>query len=222
MLTSAGWSRQDLDRFSFQSSPVLIVENFLSLDDRQSFREGMDQARWISLRDIPQTADDFPNSGNWAKAEIQPPQGRLLMERLALPCIKTYVESFPNITGLHLGFSYYSYGVGDCLLTHDDTSQGGEAGASAPRRRLAAVLYLHEEWHADWGGELIIYEQRKGRSDSKDLRPTHCIAPLPGSLVVFSVPRFHRVCRVDPVAGAHKRLSIAGWFMTQHHQRAGG
>jgi SM-20-related protein len=32
---------------------------------------------------------------------------------------------------------------------------------------------------------------------------------------MFTVPRFHRVCRVDPMAGQHRRLSIAGWFMTE-------
>ncbi|MFO0775953.1 MAG: 2OG-Fe(II) oxygenase family protein [Nitrospiraceae bacterium] len=222
-----------LDTFSFHEQPVLVVEQFLHLDERQHLREGMAQANWKALRDIPQTREDFPNSGNWEKAEIQPPYGRFLMERLALPCIKNYVESFPNITGLHIGFSYYSYGAGDCLLTHDDTAQGG-GGPRAPRRRLAAVLYLHEEWHPDWGGELIVYDTRRpggratgapqggdGRTqpsttEMAELRISHCIAPRPGSLVVFTVPRFHRVCRVDPTAGAHKRLSIAGWFMTQH------
>ncbi|MEC4679667.1 MAG: hypothetical protein VST67_03095 [Nitrospirota bacterium] len=32
----------------------------------------------------------------------------------------------------------------------------------------------------------------------------------------ITVPQFHRVCRVDALAGNHKRLSIAGWFMTEH------
>jgi SM-20-related protein len=56
-------------------------------------------------------------------------------------------------------------------------------------------------------------ESEDGRAD---LAITHCIAPKPGSLVMFTVPRFHRVCRVDQTAGDHKRLSIAGWFMTEH------
>jgi SM-20-related protein len=34
--------------------------------------------------------------------------------------------------------------------------------------------------------------------------------------VILSVPRFHRVARVDALAGANRRLSIAGWFMTEH------
>jgi SM-20-related protein len=128
------------------------------------------------------------------------------------------MESFPNSTGRHMGFSYYSYAAGDCLLTHDDTDQGySMGGKQAPLRRIALVTYFHDEWRADWGGELIIYAKRPNHTaEHPDLVPTHCIEPRPGSLVMFTVPRFHRVCRVDQTAGRHRRLSIAGWFMTEH------
>lgn len=64
---------------------------------------------------------------------------------------------------------------------------------------------------------MIIYEPvSESREEKPELALTHCIAPKPGSLVMFTVPRFHRVCRVDQAAGDHKRLSIAGWFMTEH------
>ena len=79
------------------------------------------------------------------------------------------------------------------------------------------VSYFHEEWECDWGGELMIYSATGDTKNGKpDLAISHCIAPKPGSLVMFTVPRFHRVCRVDQTAGDHKRLSIAGWFMTEH------
>ena len=208
----------DLSSFSFHKNPVLIVENFWSAEERQFFRDGMRQATWKSLSDLPKVREDFPNAGNWAKAEIGRDQGQRLLSRLQLPCIQSYMESFPNITGRHVGFSYYSYAAGDCLLTHDDTDQGyAIGGATAPRRRLALVSYFHDEWQSDWGGELIIYAKRKAHASGQpDLEVTHCIEPRPGSLVMFTVPRFHRVCRVDQVAGDHRRLSIAGWFMTEH------
>ena len=141
-----------------------------------------------------------------------------MLSRLQLPCIHQYIESFPGIVRRHLGFSYYSYGAGDCLLTHDDTDQGRPTGGKpAPLRRLALVTYFHEEWECDWGGELMIYAPEGTRRDGRpDLALTHCIMPKPGSLVMFTVPRFHRVCRVDQTAGSRKRLSIAGWFMTEH------
>ncbi len=207
-----------LDTFSFHKTPVLVVENFWSAEERAQFREAMDRANWNQLQDSSYLRQDFPNSGNWAKAEIAPPQGRLLLSRLELPCIQQYVESFPNIIRRHLGFSYYSYGAGDCLLLHDDTDQGRPVGAKPPPlRRLALVSYFHEEWECDWGGELMLYSATGERQGGKpDLVITHCIPPKPGSLVLFTVPRFHRVSRVDQTARDHKRLSIAGWFMTEH------
>lgn len=208
----------DLHSFSFRSHPVLVVENFWSAEERQHFRDAMKQANWKSLSQLPKVREDFPHSGDWAKAEIGPAQGQRFLSRLQLPCIQEYMESFPNIIGRHMGFSYYSYAAGDCLLTHDDTDQGQPMGGrQAPLRRIAVVTYFHEEWRSDWGGELIIYGKRpKHTAEQPDLVPTHCIEPRPGSLVMFTVPRFHRVCRVDETAGQHRRLSIAGWFMTEH------
>lgn len=212
--------RADLRSFSFQGSPVLVVEDFWSAEERQFFRERMNQAVWKSLSDLPNVREDFPNSGNWAKAEIGPEEGQRLLSRLQLACIRDHIESFPNIIGRHVGFNYYSYSAGDCLLTHDDTDQGRLVeGRRALQRRIAVVAYFHEEWQPDWGGELIIYEPRTDcDAGSVNLVPAHCIEPRPGSLVMFTVPRFHRVCRVDHTAGQHRRLSIAGWFMTEHSQ----
>lgn len=208
----------DVTTFSFRKSPVLVIENFWSAEERQFFRDRMNQAPWKSLSNLPAVRADFPQSGNWAKAEIGPPEGQRLLSRIQFPFIQDYIESFPDIIGRHLGFSYYSYSVGDCLLTHDDTDQGRPmAGRPRLQRRIALVTYLHEEWQPDWGGELIIYASRAGGSTVRpDLIPTHCIEPRPGSLVMFTVPRFHRVCRVDATAGPNRRLSIAGWFMTEH------
>ena len=208
----------DLSSVSLQRRPVLVVENFWSAEEREFFRAGMNQAAWKSLSDLEHVREDFPNSGNWAKADIGSAEGKHFLSRLQLPCVQAYIESFPNIIGRHVGFSYYSYSAGDCLLTHDDTNQGRPiAGRRALQRRIAIVTYLHEEWQPDWGGELIIYTKRTDRSlDSVDLVPTHCIEPRPGTLVMFTVPRYHRICRVDLTAGQHRRLSIAGWFMTEH------
>lgn len=208
----------DLASFTFAQSPVLVVHGFWSAEERRLFRDAMAKAAWRNLRDLPKVRDDFPHSGNWAKAEIAPPEGQRFLSRLQLDCVRNHIESFPNIVRRHMGFSYFSYAAGDCLLTHDDTDQGQAMdGHRAPLRRLAVVSYFHEEWQSDWGGELIVYKKRDGHTaDKPDLEITHCIEPRPGSLVMFTVPRFHRVCRVDETAGDHRRLSIAGWFMTEH------
>ncbi len=208
----------NLASHSFQENPVLVIEDFWSPEERQYFREAMTRASWKSVQDLPNVREDFPNSGNWARAEIAPPQSQRFFPRLQLRCVQEHNESFPNIVGRHLGFNYYSYAAGDCLLTHDDTDQGYVLkGKRAPLRWIAVVSYFHEEGHSDWGGELIIYKKRDGHTSEKpDLEVTHCIEPRPGSLVMFTVPRSHRVCRVDETAGEHRRLSIAGWCMTEH------
>ncbi len=206
------------EEFSFANDPVLILEDFWTASERKFFREAMEQVTWKTLSDMPPVAQAFQNCGNWLKAEIASLEGSRFLERVGLPCIAEYIESFPNIIGRHINFNYYSYGVGDCLSTHDDTDEAYAyaEGKIPPTRRLALATYFHEEWHPDWGGELIIYGPPTDPSNKLSLQVTHCISPTPGSLAIFAVPRQHRVCRVDTLAGDHKRLSIAGWFMTEH------
>jgi SM-20-related protein len=210
----------DPERFSFHEHPVLVIDNFWTDEERRYFQHSMRQAAWTALREMRRLRETFPNCGNWLKAEIARMEATTFLDRLTLPCIKRYVESFPNIARRHINFNYYSYGAGDCLLTHDDTAQATDSAVqterAAPLRRLALVTYLHDKWQPDWGGELIIYRSSSGQHPQSDLAITHCIAPKPGSLVLFTVPRLHRVCRVDSASGDHKRLSIGGWFMTEH------
>ena len=217
------WPSFDPNSFSFHDDPVLVIENFWTAAERRQFRQAMQRTSRQTLHDMPQVHAAFPDCGNWRKGRMAFPEIGRLLERLAFPCIERYMESFPDISGRTLSFSYYSYGSGDCLLTHDDTAQSASSSLNAQRvtrRRLALVSYVHEEWEADWGGELIIYKAdlQTGAGRPK-LRISHCIAPEPGSLVLFTVPRFHRVCRVDPTAGRHTRLSIAGWLLTDHVAR---
>jgi SM-20-related protein len=100
-------SPTDLSSFSFQKSPVLVVESFWSLEERQYFRDAMAKASWKSMQELSTVREDFPAAGNWAKAEIPPHQGQRFLSRLQLPCIQEYIESFPNLIGRHLGFNYY-------------------------------------------------------------------------------------------------------------------
>jgi SM-20-related protein len=205
-------------RFAFHKDPVLVLEEFWSPKDMAYFQEAMNRSQWKALADMPEVSQAFPNCGNWIKAEMAPQEGAAFLERLALDCIHEYIESFPNIKQRHMNFSYYSYAAGDCLSTHNDTEEGysPDRRAQPALRRVALVTYMHSEWSQDWGGELILYETRKNRQGELVCDVSQCIAPQPGSLVLFTVPRYHRVCRVDPLAGSHKRLSIAGWFMTEH------
>lgn len=212
------FSKFNPEKFSFNEDPVLIVEDFWDGEERERFRSAMEQSTWVALSDMAAVAQAFPNCGNWLKADVGGTEASHFLERVGMPCIANYVESFPNIKSRHVNFNYYSYSAGDCLPTHDDTDDAYfyDQGRVPPTRRLALVTYFHEEWHPDWGGELIIYGSPASLKQNTSLQVTHCIPPIPGSLAIFTVPRQHRVCRVDALAGTHTRLSIAGWFMTEH------
>ena len=68
----------ELPSVSFRNRPVLVVENFWSAEERRFFREGMNKATWKQLSDLENVQQDFPDSGNWAKAEIGSAEGRAL------------------------------------------------------------------------------------------------------------------------------------------------
>jgi SM-20-related protein len=144
----------DPERFSFHEDPVLVIEKFWTDEERQHFQQAMQRAAWTPLREMRHLREAFPDCGNWLKADIARAEATAFLDRLALPCITSYVESFPHIARRHMNFNYYSYGAGDCLLTHDDTAQAGESvmrgEACPPLRRIALVTYLHEEWQPDW------------------------------------------------------------------------
>ena len=204
-------------KFSFHQDPVLVVEDFWTADERAFFRDAMNRSKWTALNEMSEVSAAFSNSGNWLKAEIGQAEAQAFLNKLSLSCVAEYIESFPNVKARHLSFNYYSYGAGDCLPTHDDTDEAYARDRQSYHalRRIACATYFHDEWQPDWGGELIIYDARQ-RKGERVLDVKHCISPQPGCLTLFTVPRFHRVCRVDTLAGPHKRLSIAGWFMTEH------
>ena len=60
----------DAEHFSFHHDPVLEINNFWTTADRQYFRGAMQQATWTSLREMPNTLEEFPNCGNWRKADM--------------------------------------------------------------------------------------------------------------------------------------------------------
>lgn len=205
-------------KFSFHNDPVLVLEEFWTPQEQALFQEAMTRTKWKALSEMPEVSRAFPTCGNWLKGEIGQEEMGAFRDKMTLSCIAEYIESFPNITQRHLSFSYYSYGAGDCLSTHNDTDEAYSRDRQPYRalRRVALVTYVHTEWESDWGGELIIYNARQNKQGKQVLDVSHCIPPQPRSLALFTVPRFHRVCRVDDLAGPQRRLSIAGWFMTEH------
>ena len=89
-------------KFSFHKDPVLILENFWSKEERNMFLEAMNKAEWKKRSEIQATELAFPNCGDWLKAQIGPNEADRLLDRMALPCIANYIESFPPVSYTHL------------------------------------------------------------------------------------------------------------------------
>jgi len=100
---------------------------------------------------------------------------------------------------LYLGLKYYEahlarYEEGDFYEKHLD------AFKNSKNRIVTIVYYLNEDWQADNGGELIIY-------DEKDVR-LNAVIPHTNTLVIFMSENFpHEVLKAK-----QERYSIAGWF----------
>jgi len=58
------------ETFSFHDDPVLVLENFWGAVERRTIRDAMAHAKWTALKDMPHVYRDFPNSGNWKKADM--------------------------------------------------------------------------------------------------------------------------------------------------------
>ncbi|BBP42270.1 2OG-Fe(II) oxygenase [Thiosulfativibrio zosterae] len=121
-----------------------------------------------------------------------PPQQRYLKHMANLQCQLN--------RALFLGlFEYEShfalYKKGDFYKKHLDSFRG------KANRMVTTVLYLNPDWQAEWGGQLVIYNE-----DSSQKLAT--INPRIGKMVVFMSEQIpHEV-----LPTLHPRVSIAGWF----------
>lgn len=99
---------------------------------------------------------------------------------------------------LYLGLHEYEchwahYPEGSFYRRHVDAFAGGA------NRRVSTALYLNHDWCADWGGELILYDQTK---------EIERVLPRMGTLVVFLSDEFpHEV-----LPTRRSRYSLTGWF----------
>ncbi|ADI12091.1 hypothetical protein SBI_08973 [Streptomyces bingchenggensis BCW-1] len=124
----------------------------------------------------------------------------------------------------------WTYPAGAQLSWHNDsdTTQTG-----------SYVWYVHPQWGASWGGELLVVDESASQLVARAIeaglvRPGEPESPLNSeaeSKVLFSAPdpvcvqarpnrmvllmrdTFHTVRRVDPSAGDRSRCSVAGFFL---------
>ena len=115
-----------------------------------------------------------------------------------LPFIQKIVsvqkEHFP-LTYENVGVTPWCYTQGTGLTWHNDAGPGYEG---------SYVFYVHSEWRATWGGQLLI---AKNESDGR------YFYPKPNRLVLMRRGVPHSIQRVDTNAGENCRLSLSGFFL---------
>lgn len=109
-----------------------------------------------------------------------------------------YMRRLTGIDGLNRLYAQATlYAPGSFLRVHDDQVE-------AEDRRIAYVLNLTRDWHADWGGLLHFCDEQKEVVDT--------FVPHFNSLSLFTVPQNHFVSYVAPFAKG-ERQAITGWLI---------
>lgn len=84
------------------------------------------------------------------------------------------------------------YNAGEFYALHKDNPQGKNG------RMISSVYYLHDEWQADWGGELRLQDKNGD---------WHVLEPKPNRIALFQSDLMHEV-----LLAKHQRLSITAWL----------
>ncbi|MCO8062115.1 2OG-Fe(II) oxygenase [Acinetobacter lwoffii] len=95
-----------------------------------------------------------------------------------------------GIKDVEAHFAYYN--AGEFYALHRDNPQDKNG------RMISSVYYLHEQWQADWGGELHL-QDKHGQ--------WHIIQPKPNRMALFQSDLLHEV-----LISKQQRLSITAWL----------
>ena len=169
--------------------------------------------------------DEFPENGGKTyfdrsqerlKFQVPPkdiPGRRLrnLVIELNSPAILKFLEAMTGIKGL-ISDPYY---IGGGL---HETKAGGHLGIHADfnihkgmnvERRLNLLVYLNDDWHPEYGGDLELWDQKMEKC-------WHRIAPVIGRAVVFttSLDSYHGQPDALACPPDRSRRSIATYYYT--------
>jgi Rps23 Pro-64 3,4-dihydroxylase Tpa1-like proline 4-hydroxylase len=136
------------------------------------------------------------------------------------------VAGVEGIDWVALFLTPWLYPVGSALSLHRD---GGTYSGSF-------TFFAHTRWKTHWGGELLLLQEAAdpetgaplsqhggagplwtSEDDGIDIKSlmgiATCVFPRPNRLALIGPDRPHMMSRVDANAGAHVRVSLAGFFL---------
>lgn len=151
-----------------------------------------------------------------------------LLHQTVLGLAKQHLEEIVGKEGedwKELFFTPYIYPTGTKISWHDDYGYTG-----------ACIFYPHQEWGANWGGELMIARTPATTEVKADNSPPDVmtrkyidpmlnhygmgvyVSPQPNRMVFTSGKVWHSINRVDQSAGDHVRCSVVGFFTKEKPQ----
>lgn len=178
-LSPNGSEELEIDERTGVDFPPTVIDSSLSENCQATL------ANWFSRQSFV-LADVDSERTNFSKHWIRPLDSDTA--RVLTVPVLGWVDALCRLSAPNLDLQLtevkaYATPYGDLPTYHQDSELGPT---------LTAVLYCHQEWRADWGGELII-------ANSKG-EPRIAIAPKPGRIVIFRGDLPHK-------AGSPSRLA---------------
>jgi SM-20-related protein len=154
-------------RYSIGDKQIVVFDGLFPSDEITKLHQLLARLPYhLSEVDSPETR----YNRNWA-ANLPLPMasGTPILKKCVELAREFYADSPLELHRVYVNFNRY----GDMQYAHQDAQEG-----------VTALYYANAEWHEDWGGETIFYDD--GRE------PVCAVAPKPGRLALFHPSILHR------------------------------
>jgi hypothetical protein len=154
-------------RCSIGDKQIVVFDDLFSADEVKKLYELLGRLPYhLSEIDTSQTS----HNRNWASnLPSQMATGTPVLKK----CLDLAREFRPDrqleLRRVYVNFNRY----GDMQYAHQDADEG-----------VTGLYYANAEWHEDWGGETVFYDDCR--------EPVYVVAPRPGRLALFHPSILHR------------------------------
>lgn len=206
-------SRLEGDRRAYAAAapfPHVVIDDVLTTPAFEAaVREfpATDDPFWKGYLHVNETKYSNTAPDSWG------PTLRAIAEELCSPAMVAYLEELTGIEGLMSDWSMDGGGLhqtlrGGHLNIHADFSTHHQHEDWA--RRVNILLYLNEEWHQEWGGELELWDPRMTGKQAT-------VTPKGNRMLVFttSLDSFHGHPDGLTCPPGMARRSMALYYFTQ-------